>query len=66
MIQWHTVCFTNLDQGIKMIIFESILTTFIVSVVSSIDRAVAKISSSFNPDHHEQILLPKSVKQTVV
>ncbi len=28
-----TVCFTNLDQGSKLIIFESIMTTFIVSVI---------------------------------
>jgi hypothetical protein len=29
----HTVCFTDLDQGSEMIIFELILTTFIASVV---------------------------------
>jgi hypothetical protein len=27
------VCFTDLDQGIKMIIFQSMLTTFTASVV---------------------------------
>jgi hypothetical protein len=29
----YTVCFTNLDQGSEMTIFESILTTFIASII---------------------------------
>jgi hypothetical protein len=37
-----TVCFTDLDQGSKMIIFESILATFIASVVFSSPKGSSK------------------------
>ncbi len=33
LLKCSTVCFTYLDQGNKMIIFQSILTTFIASVI---------------------------------
>ncbi len=38
---FFTVCFTDLDQGIEMIIFESILINLIVSVVLKAAGAVA-------------------------
>jgi hypothetical protein len=42
-VAWNcTVCFTNYDQGSEMVIFESILTTFIASV------PVAKVCSRQN------------------
>jgi hypothetical protein len=41
-----TVCFDDLDQGSEMILFESILTTFIVSVVFEAAGEVAKIGLS--------------------
>ncbi len=48
-----TVCFTDLDLGSEMITFESILTTFIVSVVFfEAAWTVAKIGLSFKSNHH--------------
>jgi hypothetical protein len=41
-----TVCFTDLDQGSKIIIFESILTTLIASVFLETAGTVGKIGSS--------------------
>jgi hypothetical protein len=34
LLKKATVCFIKLDRGIQMIIFKSILTTFIASVIS--------------------------------
>ncbi len=53
--QAHTVCFTNSDQGNEMIIFESIFTTFIASVVLEAAVTVAKMCSSSKLNYHKQI-----------
>ncbi len=50
-----TVCFTDSDQGITMIIFEFILITFIASVILEAAGVVAKICSNLKSDHHKQI-----------
>ena len=49
-----TECVTDLDLQSKMIIFESILTTFESSVIF---EAVAKIGSSLKPNHYVQFQL---------
>jgi hypothetical protein len=38
-----------------MIIFESILTTFIVSIIFEAAEAVAKIGLSLKSNHHKQV-----------
>ncbi len=53
--QTNTVSFTDLDQGIELIIFESILTTFIMSIVFRGYRGSRKIGSSLKLIHHWQI-----------
>ncbi len=50
-----TVCIINFDQGSKTIIFKSILTAFVVSIILDAAGAVAKISSSLKLNHHKQI-----------
>jgi hypothetical protein len=60
---WHTqnnnlipkVCFTDLDQGSEMTIFELILTTFTASIIFEAAGEVAKIGSSLKLNQHEQI-----------
>jgi hypothetical protein len=51
----HTVCFTNLDQGSEMIIFESILTIFWHSSFLEATRVVAKICLRLKSSHYNQI-----------
>jgi hypothetical protein len=48
-----------------MIIFESILTTFLASIVLEAAGEVAKIFSSLKLNHHNQFSLPKLVKRTL-
>ncbi len=43
--QFSEVCFTILDQGVEMIILESILTTFIAIVFVAFAGAVVKINN---------------------
>ncbi len=50
-----TVCFTDLDQGSQMNIFESILTAVIVSTVFR--GTVAKNGLSLKSNRHKEILL---------
>ncbi len=45
----------DLDQCSKMIILESILTTFEVGVIFRAGGEVAKIVSSLKSNHHYQI-----------
>jgi hypothetical protein len=49
----YTVCFTDLDQGSEIIIFESILTTFIASVFLAAPGAVANIGLSLKSNHYQ-------------
>jgi hypothetical protein len=51
------MCFADLDQGSKMNIFESILTTFIANLNFRGTWAVAKIGSSLKLNYHKQIWL---------
>jgi hypothetical protein len=53
----HTVCFTDFDQGSKIIIFLSILTTFIASIVFIGHWGSSKIGLSSKLNHHKQIQL---------
>ncbi len=53
-----TVCFNDSDQGSeKIIIFDSILTTFITRVILEGAGAVAKNDLSLKSYHHKQIQL---------
>jgi hypothetical protein len=49
------ICFTDLDQGSKIIIFVSILTTFKANIISEVTSAVAKVGLSSKSNHHKQI-----------
>ena len=53
---------TNSDYKIEMIIFESLLTTFEVSVIFEADGAVAKISSNLKPNQYKQVYQVKIVE----
>ncbi len=66
LLEYCTVCFTDLDRGIKMIIFESILATFIASVIFRGHRDSCKNGFCLKSNHHKQIYsLPISVKHSV-
>jgi hypothetical protein len=53
----NTVSFTALDQGSKMIIFQSILTAFEASSIFEATGVVGKICLSLKLNHHGQIYL---------
>jgi hypothetical protein len=46
-----TFCFTDLDLGSQMIIFESILTTFLASII--LETTGARTGSSLISNHHK-------------
>jgi hypothetical protein len=58
---------TDLDQGSNMIIFESILTTFEVSIIFfEAAGGVTKVGSSLKLNHHiGKFSLPKPLKSSV-
>jgi len=51
----HTEGFSELDQWSKMIISESNLTTFKVSIVFEAARGILKIGLKLNPNPYKQI-----------
>ncbi len=60
------MCFTDLNQNGKMIIFESILTTFgASSIFFEAAGAKAKIGLSLKLKHHCQILIAHINETTV-
>ncbi len=56
-IFYASECVTDLDKQIKMIIFESILTSFKLNIILRDSWAVVKIGLSLKSNHHKEILL---------
>jgi hypothetical protein len=50
----HSTFYTDLDQGSKVIIFETILTTFMAIIVFVGHWEVAKIGLSLKSNHDKQ------------